>query len=303
MSKGKRNSKIKMVPVDSINILNPRVRNKKIFEEISDNIEQVGLKRPITVTPCQSGAAGKEYDLVCGQGRLEAFIAHEQKEIPAIIIDASEEDALVMSLVENLARRQHNAVDLLKGIEVLQQKGYSSKEIAAKTGLTHEYVSEIRKLIERGEERLISAVESGQMPLNLAVKIALSPGNEQHALQEAYENKQLRGKKLLQARKLVEARRRQGKGLRGPRKDGPRNRKGQELSARDIMKIYQKEVDRKKVLTRKAEMVSSHLIFSMEALRRLYNDDHFNTLLRAEDLTTLSQPIADLMKEKGIKHA
>lgn len=194
MSKGKRTSKIQMIPVDKVNVLNPRVRNKKVFGEIADNIEQVGLKRPITVTPCKSGAQGKDYDLVCGQGRLEAFIAHGQEEIPAVIIDASEEDALVMSLVENLARRQHNAVDLLKGIEVLQKNGYSPKEIAEKTGLTHEYVSEIQKLIERGEERLISAVESGQMPLNLAVKIALSPGNEQHALQEAYENKQLRGK-------------------------------------------------------------------------------------------------------------
>ena len=35
---------------------------------------------------------GKEYDLVCGQGRLEAYIANNQTEIPAIIIDADEEE-------------------------------------------------------------------------------------------------------------------------------------------------------------------------------------------------------------------
>lgn len=143
-------------------------------------------------------------------GPLEAFISLGQEEIPAIIIDASEEEALVMSLVENLARRQHSSLDLLKGIEMLLNKNYTASEIAKKTGLTPEYVSEIIKLIERGEERLLSAVEAGNMPLNIAVKIALSPGNEQHALQEAYENNELRGKKLLQARKLIETRRRRG---------------------------------------------------------------------------------------------
>ena len=105
MNKGTRESDIQMVPVEDIHILNPRVRNKKIFQEIKENIARVGLKRPITVTYSQS-ASDKPYDLVCGQGRLEAFIAlGKQSEIPAIVIDTSEEDALVMSLVENLARK------------------------------------------------------------------------------------------------------------------------------------------------------------------------------------------------------
>lgn len=39
-----------------------------------------------------------------GQGRLEAYIANNQTEIPAIVIDADEEETLIMSLVENIAR-------------------------------------------------------------------------------------------------------------------------------------------------------------------------------------------------------
>ena len=45
------------------------------------------------------------YDLVCGEGRLEAFRMLDETEIPAVVIDAAEADCLVMSLVENLARR------------------------------------------------------------------------------------------------------------------------------------------------------------------------------------------------------
>jgi ParB family chromosome partitioning protein len=109
-----RASEIKMIPIEKINILNPRVRNQKVFLEIATNMTQVGMKRPITVTPSRAKVDGKEYDLICGQGRIEAFVACGQTEIPAIVIDASEEQALIMSLVENLARRQHRATTFCK---------------------------------------------------------------------------------------------------------------------------------------------------------------------------------------------
>lgn len=290
-----RPTDIKMIPIHRINILNPRVRNKKVFAEIAGNIGQVGLKRPITVTPCCSGAEGKDYDLVCGQGRLEAFVASGQKEIPAIIINADQQQALVMSLVENLARRQHRALDLLQGIEALRKRGYDAKTISAKTGLTVEYVHAVLNLIERGEERLLNAVESGHMPISVAVNIAMSPGNEQQALQDAYENNQLRGAKLKLVQRLIESRRRRGKGLsRGSGIHGPRNRP-EALSAKEVMRMYQQEMDRKRLMIRKAEATSTHLTFVTQALRRLLKEDHFNTILQAEGLNTLPQPLAEII--------
>ena len=86
------------IPIEKINILNPRERNRKIANEIKKNIEDVGLKRPITVSRRLDFTDGKEYDLVCGQGHLEAYIANNQTEIPAIIIDADEEETLIMRL-------------------------------------------------------------------------------------------------------------------------------------------------------------------------------------------------------------
>lgn len=80
------NYTIEMIPVNEIYIPNPRIRNKKQYKEIADNVIQVGLKRPITVTSSKSNIADKNYDLVCGQGRLEIFMACNQKIIPAIII-------------------------------------------------------------------------------------------------------------------------------------------------------------------------------------------------------------------------
>lgn len=68
-------------------------------------------------------AEGLFYDLVCGQGRLEALRALGQTEVPALVVLADPEDCLVASLVENCARRQHRAIDLLQDIRGMQERG------------------------------------------------------------------------------------------------------------------------------------------------------------------------------------
>ena len=124
---------VQMVPTDQINILNPRSRNRIVFQGMVANISNLGLKRPITVARrLEPTSDGKAYDLVCGQGRLEAFVALGQTEIPAIVREASREECYLMSLVENIARRQIRPLELLREIESLKSRGYTTAEIAKK---------------------------------------------------------------------------------------------------------------------------------------------------------------------------
>jgi ParB family transcriptional regulator, chromosome partitioning protein len=205
---------VEMIPVDLINVVNPRVRNRKGFQEIVDNVAEVGLKRPITVSR-RDQPDGLHYDLVCGQGRLEAFLALGEREIPAIVVDANPEDCMIMSLVENLAWRQHRATDLLRDIEGMKRRGYDEEEIAAKAGLSLEYTKGVIRLLETGEHRLLRAVEAGQIPVSIAVQIAGSDdAGTQRVLQPAYEDELRRGRKLMAVNPLIDQRRRQGKGLR-----------------------------------------------------------------------------------------
>lgn len=291
--KGRRKSEIKYIAIDRIHILNPRVRNQKVFHEIATNMTEVGLKRPITVTPCRTASSGKDYDLICGQGRLEAFLGCGETHIWAHVIDASEEQALIMSLVENLARRQHRPVDLLQGIEVLSKRGYDAKTIAKKTGLTSTHVGEILNLMERGEERLLAAVEAGNLPMYLAIRIAENPEEEQRALHEAYQSKELRGNRLLAAKKLMDQRRRYGKGLVRENRDRREGRKP--MTGSDVVKAFERETDRKKLLIKKANAASDRLVFITEAMRALIRDENFNNLLRAEGLQTLPRGIVERM--------
>ena len=126
---------VRNIPLDLIAVVNPRARSRRGFQDIVDSIAAVGLKRPITVAE-RTRPDGMRYDLVCGQGRLEAFRELGQATIPAVLVEASGEDCLVMSLVENIARRQHQALDLLHDIDGMRQRGHTEAAIARKTGLT-----------------------------------------------------------------------------------------------------------------------------------------------------------------------
>jgi ParB family chromosome partitioning protein len=90
-------SSVRMIPIKQIVVLNPRARGKKKFAQIVANIEKLGLKKPVIVAPFEGKNGDARYWLVCGQGRLEAYIALGQEEIPAIVVKGAKEDLLLMS--------------------------------------------------------------------------------------------------------------------------------------------------------------------------------------------------------------
>lgn len=286
---------VHMIPVDQITVLNPRLRSKEKFKQIVENIAKLGLKRPITVARDIEDLVETEYILVCGQGRLEAFQALGQTEIPAIIINGTREDFLLMSLAENLARRQHSPVELVQEIRHLKDRGYTYSQIAKKTDLATSYVQAILHLLKDGEERLIQAVEKGQLPITVAITISRSDDKAiQKALAEAYESNDLRGKQLLTARRLIEKRRLNGKSPRGPK-----TQNGSKYSAEDVLETYQKETLRQRMVVQKAKICETRLLFAVSAVRQLLVDENFVDVLRAESLDSLPQYLATQIETEG----
>jgi ParB family chromosome partitioning protein len=287
MTEARPSQRVEWIPLERITVVNPRIRNKKVFKEIVENIAQIGLKRPITVTR-RMEAEGPFYDLVCGQGRLEAYQALGQVEVPALVVSADPEDCLIASLVENCARRQHSALDLLQDVGGMRERGYSVPEIARKTGLSAEYVYGVARLLEKGEQRLLRAVESRTMPISVAVEIADAEDHEvQRALQVAYEKGLLRGRKLLAAKRLVEARRRRGKTL-----SSREARSSEKLSSAALVRVYQEEAARKREMIRRGNAAKDRLMLITEAFRRLADDPEFIAVLKGEKLDTMPEKMA-----------
>jgi ParB family transcriptional regulator, chromosome partitioning protein len=286
---GARDQKIEMIPIAQINVLNPRSRNKRLHREIIDNIKTIGLKRPITVS-LQPGPGPVQYDLVCGEGRLEAFRMLGENEIPAIVIHATESDCLVMSLVENIARRQHRPIDIMQEIGSLHKRGCLDAEIGQKIGVTGNWVSTIVTLLERGEERLIAAVETGLIPISFAIDIARADHAEaQNVLMDAYAAGKIKGKKLVAVRRLLDQRMKRSKTLRDNglgHRNPPRK-----ITTADLTRLYQREAEKQRLLVKKSDYAQAKLLFIVEALKDLLADDGFTTLLRAERLDTMPRAL------------
>lgn len=286
---------VQMIPVSKIHIVNPRARNKAKFSEIVANVATIGLKRPVTVRPRPD--TDGEYDLVCGQGRLEAYVALQQAEIPAFVREVSSEDGYVMSLVENIARRAPRSLELAEKIVALRERGYDAPTIAAKIGVSETYTRSLFKLFDQGEERLLIAVERGDIPIAVATEIAAADDKEiQRSLSEAYQSGRLRGKALMKARELVEARRSLGK-RRGNHSSSPKAKK--RVSADEIVRTYRRETQRQALLVKKARLCETRLVFLAGSLRKLLQDEDFVTLLRAESLDKMPEYLASQVNARA----
>ncbi|MEH6461719.1 plasmid partitioning protein RepB C-terminal domain-containing protein [Chitinimonas sp. JJ19] len=282
---------IQQIPLGRIRILNPRTRNRKTFAKLVENIATLGLKRPVTVVESGVDEDGKWYQLVCGQGRYEAFKALGESAIPCMIVEASESDRYLISLVENLARRKHSNSDLLEAVRALEERGYSVQQIAKKVGLDPGYIYCILTLLKQGEIRLIAAVENGWLSIDMASTIAkLGDAEVQEAMMLAYQNGTLKGDQLMRIRRLVVTRQKLGRGF------GKWRHRGEKTSHKSLLQAYQTEVRRQRMMVKKADVNHQRLAFITTAFRRLIADEHFRTLLRAEGLNDIPKPLCDLIK-------
>jgi ParB family chromosome partitioning protein len=277
----KRVDEIRSIPISAISVVSSRARNKKKFKELTESVAALGLKRPITV---RKGSAGESYELVCGEGRLKAFRALGRKEISAILVDAASPDCLLMGLVENLARGQHSSLELLGEVGRLASAGYTIGEVASKLGFTTGYVRDICYLLEHGEERLLAAVDQKVIPHTTAVEIAkANSGAVQKALLETYVQGPYTSQQVAKLRHLVEQRLVNGKGSEPGKK---RSRRVATTSSA-LTRAYRREVERQKLVARKAELTHARLVFVISALRSLLNERLFVRILREESLSTL----------------
>lgn len=142
----------------------------------------------------------------------------------------------------------------------------------------------VSRLLEQGEQRLLQSVEARALPISVALEIADAEDHDvQRALQNAYDAGLLRGRKLIAAKRLIEARRQRGK------RDvaHPEN-----MSTAALVRVYRQDADRKREMIRRANATKDRLMLVVAAVRRLLRDDGFTSLLAAEGLDTMPEKIA-----------
>jgi len=263
-----------------------------VFSQLVENIASVGLKRPITVAYGGSDVDGEWHEVLCGQGRLEALKTLGEHMIPCSVVEAEALDRYLISLAENIARRQHPAVELLANLQVLRDKGYTNEDIARKTNLEPAYISGMLLLLDKGEQKLIQAVEKRTMPLWLAIEVARSSNAEvQAAMVAAYESGTLNGDQLIRVRRILSRREATGKSIHArssPEKPTPQK----------LLRTYQSEVRRQRMIVKNASIQEQRLLIIVSALKRFLSDDNFRTLLRAEDIRDIPEAVASRLPQE-----
>lgn len=278
-------AEIRLVSLDQIRLVNPRERNRKWFAQFVDNIDAVGLKKPITARVAEDGM----YELVCGQGRIEAFGELGETDIPVVVLDISREELFLMSIIENSARLPVTTMESIADLAALRDAGNSYEAVGRQVGLSGQQVSDMLHLFDLGEERLLNAVRAGEIPLHSAVVIAECRSQPmQEALLRLQQEQQLTTPQLRKIRKLLTARK-----AFGP-KPGTTG-KHPTLTADNIVRAVKKEQERQRETLKKAQLCEKRLVFVVNALKTVFRDEHFVTLLRAEGIAEVPRYLADAM--------
>lgn len=267
----------RMIPVNQINVVNSRGREKKQFKENVRSISEVGLYKPILVNRRNLDATG-QYDLICGEGRLLAHIELGKTHIAADVWDIDERQAHLMTLGENIARTPPQTIEFARALKEMRDYGMGWKELSAITGKTEEYIRNYVRLIEQGEERLVKGVEDGVFSLNFAMNVAQSNDRSiQHLLMDAFDSGIVNSNNLPRVRKIIEDRLEKGKTLGSRRSNTTYT---VDKLKRDIRKITRE----KEAFVYEAGQRENRLMRILVALQRLRKDGSFLAMLKTAGL-------------------
>src|SRR5579859_1392437 len=115
------------------------------LKEMADSIRAHGVMQPIIVRPLANG----RYQLIAGERRLKGSHKAEKKTIPALIRQASDQQALEMTIVENLQREDLNPMEQARAYERLAREfAMTQEQMAQRTGKDRTTVANYLRLLK-----------------------------------------------------------------------------------------------------------------------------------------------------------
>jgi ParB family transcriptional regulator, chromosome partitioning protein len=172
------------VPIDQLVIGATQARVRGISQEIGDLAESIrvhGLLEPIVVCPDIAGG----YQVLMGQRRVLAHKLLGKYTISAAVIDEpiDQTTAKVLSLTENLIRKDLDDKDVIDACTTLYKKYGTAKAVAEETGLPYAKVLRHVKY-DRLAPEMRSLVDCGDVPLELALRVQDSVNSDDHSVSE-----------------------------------------------------------------------------------------------------------------------
>jgi len=119
------------------------------LNELADSIAQHGVLQPLLVRPLTTGG----YQLVAGERRWRASRIAGLKEVPVIVKELSDTEAMQLAIIENLQREDLNPIEEAEGLQALIDKcGFNQEEVAASVGKSRPAITNSLRLLRLPEE-------------------------------------------------------------------------------------------------------------------------------------------------------
>ncbi len=142
------------------------------LSELVDSIKVHGVLQPLLVRE-----VGSKFELIAGERRLRAAQAALLKKIPVIVVEATDEKALEIALIENLQREDLNAIEEAEGYALLLKKfTLTQEQVAKQVGKARASVANALRLLELSD-RIRKHVAEGLLSVGHA-KVLLAVDSE-----------------------------------------------------------------------------------------------------------------------------
>ena len=170
-----------------IEFLRPNPRNPRRefpvahLDELANSIKERGIIQPIAVRPVRG--ANDAFEIIAGERRWQAAQRAGLHEVPVVILDVSDVEALELAIVENVQREDLNPLEEAAGYQALiDEFKYHQDDIAKTVGKSRSHIANMLRLLKL-PEFVKTAIRSGQFSAGHARALIGHPEPERIAQQ------------------------------------------------------------------------------------------------------------------------
>ena len=172
-------NQLNTIPIDQLQRgqYQPRTdMRQETLEELANSIKSQGIVQPLVVRALKhESEAGPRYEIIAGERRWRAAQIANLKDIPVVIRDIPDSDAIAMSLIENIQREDLNPLEEAIALDrLIREFDLTHQQAAEAVGRSRAAVSNLLRLLElpEGVASLLTArkIEMGHARALLSIK-------------------------------------------------------------------------------------------------------------------------------------
>lgn len=181
------------------------------LHELADSIEKNGIMQPIVARAIE----GEKFEIIAGERRFRAAQLAKLTEVPVIVREVSDSQALELALIENIQRADLNPLEEAAGYQRLMDEfKYTQEKLSGVVGKSRSHIANLLRLLKLPES-IKARIDAGELSMGHARALLNAKNPEELAKQIATMGLSVRQAEELASGKAPSAEPAQAKGKKG----------------------------------------------------------------------------------------